>query len=134
MTPTQDERALREAVVAALEAVGKDTGHALAALRHRARVNRRLIRTLAALTAMLVITIGVLVSVVITVSAQTTEIDSIQQRTSDKVLCPLYGAFLAAENNPVPKEIANDPAQVKEREEAFRVIRAGYVELGCDKR
>ena len=97
-------------------------------------MNRRLIKALAVLGAMMTATIGVLISVVITVSAQTRDIDTIQQRTSDKVLCPLYGAFLAAENNPVPKEIARDPAQVAERKEAFRVIRTGYQELGCDRR
>jgi hypothetical protein len=133
MNQARDERALQEAVIAALEGVGKDTGQAISALRHRAKMNRRMIRMLAAIGAVLAITIGVVVGVTINTVAQNAEIAEIQQRTSDKVLCPLYGAFLAAANNPVPDEIKNNPAQLREREEAFKIIRAGYDELGCGK-
>lgn len=131
MSKGDDERALREAVVAALEGVGQDTGHALAALRNRARTNRRMIRIQGVLAAAMAATIAVLISVMVTLSGNTKELDDVQRRTSDKVLCPLYGAFLAAANNPVPDEIKNDPEQMGERAKAFAVIRQGYMELNC---
>lgn len=126
-----DERALREAVIAALEGVGKDTGEAITALRHRARTNRRLIRVQGFMAGLLAMIVGVLIALASSNHKQANELQNVQQRTSDKVLCPLYGAFLAAANNPVPENIKNDPAQLREREEAFRIIRMGYAELGC---
>lgn len=130
---SNDEQALREAVVAALEGVGQDTGQALAALRNRARMNRRLIRIQGILAGAMVIIIAILAVTLVGLSRNTKEIDDVQRRTSDQVLCPLYGAFLAAANNPIPDNIKNDPAQLEERAKAFAVIRQGYMVLDCKK-
>lgn len=131
MSGHDDERVLRQALADALEGVGKDTGHAIAALRRRAQLNRRMIIWLAILSGALVATVCVMAYMLIEVRSTTSQLDAVQHRTSDRVLCPLYGAFLAAKDNPVPDNIKNNPRQLRERAEAFEVIERGAKELGC---
>lgn len=131
--PNDDDTLLREAVVAALEELAHGTGKAIAVLRRRARINRRLIWGLLAVAAGQLALFIVAAFIGFGIANNSDEINHIQKRTSDQVLCPLYGAFLAAENNPVPPEIRRDPAQMKERADAFRVIHMGYDQLHCPK-
>ncbi len=119
------------AVADALEALGKDTASAIAGLRKLGSANRRMIKAMAfTLAGLLLCMIGV-GFVGYETMAQQQEISTVQDRTSDKVLCPLYGAFLAAKDNPIPDNIKNNPKQIEEREAAFKVIDAGYAELEC---
>lgn len=118
-------------LVEAIEELGRDTGTTISVLRTRAYRNRAMLWGLAILAALQIAAITALAFLAVETRHQNNEIQTIQTRTSDKVLCPLYGAFLAAANNPVPDELKNDPAQLREREEAFRVIEDGYKELEC---
>lgn len=127
----EGERALRQALADALEGVGKDSAAAIAGLNRRARLNRRMLRWLTALSAAMAITIGFMIAAIIAVAHTSSDLESVQNRTSDKVLCPLYGAFLAAANNPVPDNIKNNPRELRERAEAFKIIEMGAKELGC---
>ena len=129
MDMREEERALREAVVSALEGVGKDTGEALAALRHRAKMNRRLIRIQAALGAALVLVVVVLISTIAQIRSNAVELEKVQDRTNNEVLCPLYEIFAQSAKNPPPPQYSEK--QKAERLEAIKVIMQGYEKLGC---
>lgn len=127
-----DDRELREALVAALEDTAVDSAGAIAALRRRGRINRMLIWGVGVLAALALIMGAVLAWTIASVQHNNHRIEEVQFNTRSEVLCPLYGAFLAAKDNPVPDNIKNDPRQLKERMDAFEVVEAGSRELGCN--
>jgi hypothetical protein len=136
MTPTHDDhdyRVLQSALADALEGVGKDTGQAIAALRRRGKRNRQMILALGGCVVAVLVALVSVAVLAVGVSSNSDRIGRVQDRTSNQVLCPLYGAFLAAENNPIPPEIKNDPQQMKERRDGFRIIHQGFDELHCPK-
>lgn len=129
-----DDRALQEAMIDAIEGVGKDTGAAIAALRRRARSQRRVLRMISIIAFVLVVMLAGLIMQSIAISHTVDEVDQVQHRTSADVLCPLYGVFLASDT-PAANERAlkeRGPQGAKERLEAFKVIREGAKTLGCD--
>lgn len=131
MNETEKERVLRETLARALTDITTEVAEPISVLKKRARQMRLIIWTLVWLKLLTLGTITVLFVTLNTVSDNQREIKDIQRRTSDEVLCPLYGAFLAAKDNPVPDNIKNDPKQRKEREDAFRIIDEGADALGC---
>lgn len=59
-------------------------------------------------------------------------IDHIQDRTSNEVLCPLYGIFLASIENPRPEQV-DTPEERARFEAAAKTIRDGYSALECHR-
>lgn len=57
-------------------------------------------------------------------------ITEIQDRTSDRVLCPLYGVFLTSIENPRPDQV-DTPEEREAFAAAARTIRDGYSALDC---
>lgn len=130
MNVSEEERALKEAIAAALEGVGADTGQAIAALKQRAIRNRRMIQWLTGLSVIVGGAVGVLIYLVLALSANTTATENVQQRTSDSVLCPLYELFIEASKFPPPPNYNTE--QLKAREQWFVQIREGHALLGCE--
>lgn len=56
-------------------------------------------------------------------------IDTIQDRTSNEVLCPLYEVFIKSLDAPPPPD--QTPQEAENRADADKVIRNGYVTLQC---
>lgn len=60
----------------------------------------------------------------------TKRINELQERTSTKVLCPLYGLLInSIDSNPEPSNLS--PEQIKFRQNAAQTFKKGYQELRC---
>lgn len=133
MSPSNDEadnRVLREALASALEGVGQDVAEPIAALKRRGLVNRRMIRWLAVMGGVLSIAIGVLIATVIATTRQAQDIEQIQERTTNEVLCPLYDLFEQAGKRPPPPGLT--PEQERQRQMDFAKIAMQSKALGCN--
>lgn len=62
------------------------------------------------------------------------QITTVQERTSDQVLCPLYELFITSLKNPPRPELVDTPEERKQRKEAKRTILASYAVLECPRR
>lgn len=129
-----DERSERHRLADALEGLGADQTEAVAAVVRYGERTRRLMWITGAIAVVTALVVIALVVVTVLVKGNSDDIGRVQQRTGEKVLCPLYGAFLAAENNPPPLSIKDNPAQMAERARAFKIIHEGAAQLDCDKR
>lgn len=58
------------------------------------------------------------------------DIAALQKRTSEEVLCPLYGLFLASVKNPDPERV-DTPKERKQYAGYLKIIQTGYDALGC---
>lgn len=113
-----------EEVVAAVNALNRETGGQLTTLAVRAKRNRMMIWGLA-LSLFLDFILTLFMIVV------TQKVDEAQQLTKNQVLCPLYQQFVNADT-PEARERAKTAGQnLKERDEAFRVIHKSYDALRC---
>lgn len=65
------------------------------------------------------------------ISEANSRIETVQRRTSDEVLCPLYKVLLAFEPRSTTSPTLTD-AERQARTEAYDVVRRGYAVLGCD--
>jgi hypothetical protein len=97
------------------------------AANKRGKMNRRLIYGVALALVLNVIVLATISVLFYGVKSNSEHITEIQDRTSNKVLCPLYQLFLQTYS---PKSAAHDrdPAGY---EHAYAVIRAGFIELDC---
>lgn len=100
----------------------------LMAAKHRAHLR---------LVVMFLFTVLIFLGLAFYQERQTSQIDKnakaiaeVQTRTSDKVLCPLYGLFLNIVKHPLPKRV-DTPEERKANDEALKVIQTGYDALGC---
>jgi hypothetical protein len=93
----------------------------------RGKMNRRLIYGVASALVLNVLALVSLAVLFYGVKSNSEHISIIQDRTSNKVLCPVYQAFL---QNYSHKSAAyeRDPAGY---EKVYAVIRMGYTELDC---
>lgn len=125
-----DDRRVSHAIADALESLGKDTGGAIAYLRQRATVTRRLVVTAIVVAVATAATLAVAIASLLGVRSSSTELEDVQRRTSDQVLCPLYGIFIQSAKNPPPPQYTAE--QRAQRLEAIRVIEQGARTLGCN--
>lgn len=133
MNATQnDDKVISNALAEALNALGKDTGGAIAALKRRSTQTRRMLRWVIALSVLSAVTIGVMIATVVNTRGVAEEVSDIQHRTSDEVLCPLYNLFLEASKFPPPPNYSAE--QLKTREGWFVQIGEGHTVLGCKSR
>lgn len=65
------------------------------------------------------------------ISEANSRIETVQRRTSDEVLCPLYKVLLSFEPRASTSPTIT-PEERQARVEAYDVVRQGYVVLGCD--
>lgn len=90
-------------------------------LSGKSRTTRRVMYAIGTLSVLKVVTIVVLIVIIANISHDEDE----QQKLRVKTLCPLYGLFINAVNNPdVPPSQRATPAQIK-------VITDGYDSLHC---
>ncbi|WP_432112893.1 hypothetical protein [Streptomyces sp. S1] len=96
------------------------------------RKQRRFMAALAVLFALICVVLVMVVLVGLDVRQQSREIKNIQDKTTTRVLCPLYQQFINADT-PKARELARMSGQdMQVREQAFAVIRQGYEALNCE--
>lgn len=132
MNHQDDDRVLREALADTLEAIGKDTGEAIAALRRRGQATRRSLHLLYASLALIAMTMGGMVYLAVGLAKNNTDLEHVQERTRNDVLCPLYDLFEAAGKRPPPPNMTEQ--QKAQRVMDFAAISQQREALGCEDR
>lgn len=126
-----DERALREALANALESVGQDVAEPIAALKRRARTMKFVIWGLVWLKILTTTTLIMLFVSLNNTKANQREIEELQKRTNNEVLCPLYDLFERSAKLPPPPHYSAE--QQRERLVMFEEIAKGADKLNCKK-
>ena len=78
----------------------------------------------------LIISFGLDIALTVAMGLGFVTINSLQHRTSDEVLCPLYGIFIESVNHPRPDQI-DTPEKKAAFDTAAETIRRGYAALKC---
>lgn len=117
-----------EAEVKELDQTVKKQTVAIDRVDNRTQKSTRRIRLIAAALAITVCVVALNAWLIREVRSTQADTLSTQQQTN-RVLCPLYGVFLASDTPEAYEDLP--PEQVEFRKEAFRVIREGMADLGC---
>lgn len=129
MTEDQEQRIAdltnaAEQIAAGINELNRETGGTLIDLAVKTKRNRIMIWALA-----LSLVLDVLLTLFVV--NLTVRVDEAQKLTKTQVLCPLYQQFINADT-PKARELAKKTGQdLKNRDQAFRVIHQSYSALGC---
>lgn len=127
----QELTAAARQLIDRLDVLATGTGDQLVGLAIRARRNRQMIGMLAVSLTLDVILTAFMVFGILQLNHVTARVDSTIKLTQSEVLCPLYQQFINSDT-PAQRALAEKNGQdMKQRAEAFRVIRHSYVVLNC---
>ena len=125
------QRELREALAGALEDMGRNVAEPIVDLKKRQRTARIVIWSLVWLKILTTTAIVILVIALGNAKDQQNQIEEIQDRTTNEVLCPLYQLFEQVGKRPAPP--GTTPEQKVQRQKDFANIAAQAEALGCDR-
>jgi hypothetical protein len=108
-----------------------DTDSHMISLSQQAVKNRHFMMILGVITAFIVALVVVMGVSLTALSDLTNKVNSQQETTRSKVLCPLYQQFVNADT-PRARELAKAAGQdLALRDSAFAAIHKSYIVLGC---